>query len=356
MVGRLPFLAHALAVATTLAVLAPTAGADGYLWLGSEYQGEGNIYRFNLATGAIDKVVAHAGPDHWNNCAIANGSLYLGNPASQLFNKHDAYTGDLVTPGTYNVSLLGHKEDGCYAEGSLWRAAYNGYVHRLTTAGVQETTFTATSGLVGIEFRNGEFWATNYSQGLIGRLTRGTTNWTFVASTWEVGFVPSGDLGALAYDAQSENLYMTTSTNRLYRITTNAGTARAILVVDLSTVGYPGGGLPDGMGWVPLSSVGVEPRLPRSGAIELGAPTPNPAREDVSFEVRLARPGQARAGIYDLSGRALRKWDLPGLGAGQSRFHWDLRKADGTRVPPGRYFVRLEAHGETAVRAFSRVQ
>jgi len=131
----------------------PAAHADGYLWLGAEFQGEGNIYRFNLATGMIDLVQAHAGTDHWNNMATDGTSLYLGHPTSDTLNRCDAYTGALVSPGAYSSTLSGHKEDGAFGDGSLWRVTYSGtgVLHRTTTAGVAESTFTMASnpGFVG---------------------------------------------------------------------------------------------------------------------------------------------------------------------------------------------------------------
>lgn len=69
------------------------------------------------------------------------------------------------------------------------------------------------------------------------------------------------------------------------------------------------------------------------------------------FEVRLAEPTAAHVGIYDVSGRALRTWDLPGLGAGTSRFMWSFRGPDGGVVPAGVYFVRVStAEGDVSGR------
>lgn len=331
--------------------------AAGYLWLGAEFSGEGNIYRFNLQTNTIDKVMAHAGSDHWNNVTSDGTYLYLGHPTTQTFNRHDAYTGDLVATGTHSASLGGHKEDGAFFEGSLWRMTYSGSaLHRMTTAGVLETTLTAPSALVGLEFVNGQGYATNYSSGTIGRLTRDGTTWGFVPAVWRAGFAPSGGLGGLAYDPGSGTLYMATESN-LYRIEIAQDTAKAILVVSLPSVGYPSGGLPDGMCWVALEGTSsVEPPSARGAAIELGAPWPSPARDGVWFDVNLSASGPVHVGIYDLAGRRQRAWDLPQFGAGRSRFHWDLKGRDGTPVPPGQYFIRLEAQGQRAVRSFTRLE
>jgi hypothetical protein len=359
---NIPRLRAALLAALAIAAAAPhPAHADGYLWLGSEFQGEGNIYRFNLATGMIDLVQGHAGTDHWNNVATDGTSLYLGHPTSDTLNRHDAYSGALVSAGAYSTTLAGHKEDGAFADGSLWRVAFSGtsVLHRTTTAGVAESTFTMSSnpGFVGLEFVADTLFATTYSTRDIGTLERATaTTLNFVVRPWATGQEPPFNFGALAYDERDDVLYMATASDRLYRVTFSGGQAFSELVVDLSTVGYPSGGLVDGMGWVAPEAVGVpETRAPRGAPVELAAPWPNPARDVVWFEIRVAEPTAARVGIYDISGRALRTWDLPGLGAGTSRFMWNFR-ADGGVVPPGIYFVRVSTAGGEVSRRVVRVE
>ncbi len=357
-----PLLVPVLLGSLSIVAAPRPAHAGGYLWLGAEFQGEGNIYRFNLATGMVDMVQAHAGTDHWNNMATDGASLYLGHPLSNTLNRHDAYSGALVSPGTYSTTLAGHKEDGAFGDGSLWRVTYSGTIvlHRTTTAGVAESTFTMTSnpGLVGLEFVADTLFATTYNTRDIGTLQRVTaTTLSFVARPWAAGEEPPFDHGALAYDAQDDVLYMATTSDRLYRVTFSGGQAFSELVVDLSTVGYPAGGLVDGMGWVAPVGLGVpEAGSPHGGALELGAPWPNPARDAVSFEIRLAEPTAARVGIYDVAGRALRTWDLPGLGAGASRFMWNFRGPDGAVVPAGIYFVRVSTAGGEVSRRVVRVE
>jgi hypothetical protein len=230
--------------------LAPApAHAGGYLWLGAEYQGEGNIYRFNLATGMIDMVQAHAGVDHWNNMATGGGSLYLGHPTTDVLNRHDAMTGALISPGSYSTTLAGHKEDGAFHDGSLWRIAFSGasVLHRTTTAGVAETTFTGSNpGFVGIEFVGDTMFATAYGARTIGTLHRvSATQVTYNVRPWATGQQPAASHGALAWDADAESLYMSTNSDHLYRVWFDGGEAYSELVSDLSTVGYPAGGLVD---------------------------------------------------------------------------------------------------------------
>jgi len=323
------------------------AGAAGYLWLGAEYHGEGNVYRYNIGTGMVDKVSAFAGTDHWNNMATDGTYLYLGHPTSGTMNRHDAITGDFISPGGYSSTLDGHKEDGAFWDGSLWRITYSGntVLHRMTTAGVAETTFTMPSnlGFVGIEFVDDTIYATRYNGHEIGTLQRvSATTLAFIPIPWAQDQEPSYQFAALAYDADAGDLYMATASSRLFRLTFVAGEAYAEEIVDLGTVGYPTGALPDGMGWVSGGTVDVPgPHGDGEVGLELAAPWPNPARESVWFELRLPRPAATHVGVYDVSGRALRTWNLPGLGAGASRFMWDFRAADGARVPAGLYFVRI---------------
>jgi hypothetical protein len=74
---------------------------------------------------------------------------------------------------------------------------------------------------------------------------------------------------------------------------------------------------------------------------------PNPAREASTLRFRIAADGDARIALYDARGRRLREWDRPALAAGAHHVTWDGRDAAGRDVPPGLYFARLFAGGET---------
>jgi hypothetical protein len=95
---------------STLALPQP-AHAGGYLWLGSEYQGAGTIYRYDIADGVVDLSVSPAlpgGATHWNNMATDGATLYLGNPTTQYLGFADPYTGVVGSSTTYSVALAGH--------------------------------------------------------------------------------------------------------------------------------------------------------------------------------------------------------------------------------------------------------
>lgn len=356
----LPAIVHALQFALMLILIASPVLAGGFLWMGSEYQGEGNIYRFNLQTMAIDMVQSPAGASgHWNNAATGGGYVYFGSPTSDRMDRRDAYTGALLQTFTHSPSLSGHKEDGAFHDNSLWRMTYSGGdLHRLSVTGVRETLFSVTTGLVGIEFVRGQPIASSYPSSRVGRLNRtGPTSFSFVSWPWGANAAPTGTLAGLAYDAQSEILYLQTSAPRLYRIDVANDSAYATSVALLTETGFPSGGLADGLGWVPPSEL-LEVPNGNTGTIELrlGSPSPNPARETVSFELQLARAQMTRIDVLDVAGRRWRSWNLPGLGAGTSRFQWALRGDDGRLAPSGRYLVRVTAGGEARAAAFSIVR
>lgn len=68
---------------------------------------------------------------------------------------------------------------------------------------------------------------------------------------------------------------------------------------------------------------------------------PNPV--SASTTIRFAMPGPMafRFGIYDVSGRLVRRVSATPNAAGIGQFVWDLTAADGSRVGAGVYFARL---------------
>jgi hypothetical protein len=223
---------------------------------------------------------------------------------------------------------------------------------------VAETTFTANpTGLVGIEFVGTTLFAANYADGTFGRLLRsGPTAFTYTPMPWK-GTPPLGSLSALAWDKQADSLYLTTSASLLYTITVEPDGARAQLSANLMAAGYPSGGLADGMGWVaPEQPTGITPPDTDVPTLQLGEPTPNPAREGVWFDVTPIRTMPVDIGIYDSSGRRMRAWMLPALSPGRSRFMWDFRDARGARAPAGVYFIRVRSGSMTLSRQFTHVE
>jgi hypothetical protein len=106
----------------------------------------------------------------------------------------------------------------------------------------------------------------------------------------------------------------------------------------------PGAGLePEpGNGWPPAASMAAPRLLPI-------APSPLAGSAWICFELPAA--AAIRLGIYDATGRQVRRLaeGLP-CAAGRSGLRWDARRADGSRLPGGVYFLRLVASEATATR------
>jgi uncharacterized membrane protein len=71
--------------------------------------------------------------------------------------------------------------------------------------------------------------------------------------------------------------------------------------------------------------------------------SPNPAHGPIGVEFTMPRPGPARLQIVDLAGRAVATLHDGPAAAGATRMLWDGRAADGRLVPPGLYFLHLQA-------------
>ena len=85
----------------------------------------------------------------------------------------------------------------------------------------------------------------------------------------------------------------------------------------------------------------------------LDAPQPNPFRESSAVTLHLARAGEARLEVYDVSGRRVAElMNGKRVAAGTYRLNWEGRDDQGARVAPGMYFIRLTApDGETTRKA-----
>jgi len=77
---------------------------------------------------------------------------------------------------------------------------------------------------------------------------------------------------------------------------------------------------------------------------------PNPFNPSTNVMFELARSGQARVDVYDVSGRLVRTLVDGFVGAGEQSIVWDGRDRHGSTTASGLYFVRMRAAGvdETA--------
>ena len=88
----------------------------------------------------------------------------------------------------------------------------------------------------------------------------------------------------------------------------------------------------------------------------LFAPTPNPARQAVTFRFGLAEPQKVRLTVYDVGGRRVAVPMNGALDAGPHQVIWPRALRGGRRAPAGLYFVRLETEAEVFTRRFILVR
>jgi hypothetical protein len=103
------------------------------------------------------------------------------------------------------------------------------------------------------------------------------------------------------------------------------------------------------IGWLPPTTDAPDGGTP-AGVTLLQANTPNPFKRSTSIRFELPREGRAVLGVYDLSGRLVRRLLEAHLPAGNHVTLWDGTDADGRKVPSGVYFSRLRVGGEIQSR------
>lgn len=72
---------------------------------------------------------------------------------------------------------------------------------------------------------------------------------------------------------------------------------------------------------------------------------PNPFRTATTLEMQLARRADAKLVVVDTSGRRVHEWSRT-LPAGHAAVSWDGRNAEGSSLPAGVYFYRLEIEND----------
>ncbi len=91
-----------------------------------------------------------------------------------------------------------------------------------------------------------------------------------------------------------------------------------------------------------------------SSRVMLGRPVPNPTSGLLSYALTLPRAGKVRVGVYDLSGRLIRRLIDRELDSGRHLFQWDARGESVLRS--GVYVLRLESDGVEESRKFTFVR
>ncbi len=80
---------------------------------------------------------------------------------------------------------------------------------------------------------------------------------------------------------------------------------------------------------------------------------PNPSGGETHLILVLPEPSPVRADLVDISGRLVRRLWHGELPAGSNRLDWDGRGQDGTRLPAGRYWARIETGGQILRRSLT---
>ncbi len=83
--------------------------------------------------------------------------------------------------------------------------------------------------------------------------------------------------------------------------------------------------------------------------VRLDQNEPNPFGPETRIRYALAQSSPVHLSVFDAAGRQVRLLAHTGQAAGEYQIRWDGRDDAGDRVPPGVYFYRLQADGQTAV-------
>lgn len=134
----------------------------------------------------------------------------------------------------------------------------------------------------------------------------------------------------------------------------SAPTTQGTYTVDRRSPAYPDQN-PCGE-WIGSRRVGCPPAdvdapLQGKDLAMLGAPMPNPAREQAACVIRLPRPAEVTLRLVDPAGRIVRTLFAGTLPAGESQIPIRLAGSDGRSLPSGAYAIHLAAAGRTEARS-----
>jgi glucose/arabinose dehydrogenase len=90
--------------------------------------------------------------------------------------------------------------------------------------------------------------------------------------------------------------------------------------------------------------------------VSFDAPYPSPARGGARFSYALSRDADVRLELFDLAGRAVRRFVPARQGAGSHAIAWDGRTDQGLAAPAGVYVARLSAGGTVLTQRFPMVR
>src|SRR5262249_5847352 len=105
-----------------------------------------------------------------------------------------------------------------------------------------------------------------------------------------------------------------------------------------------GGPLPDSLPPGPITF--GQPKYP--AALTLSA-APNPSSSEIVLRFGMPAPMPFSLGIYDVSGRLVRRVEAIPTASGSGSFRWNLADANGARVGVGLYFAKPTTTGSRSV-------
>lgn len=103
------------------------------------------------------------------------------------------------------------------------------------------------------------------------------------------------------------------------------------------------------------STVGKRPSATATGVV-LHRNHPNPFGSSTSIRFELPSAGRVTLGVYSIRGRRIVQLVDGILPAGQHTLQWDARDHDGSRLPAGVYFLRLETPEGSDARRITVLQ
>jgi hypothetical protein len=167
-------------------------------------------------------------------------------------------------------------------------------------------------------------------------ITGGAGRFTLTGGTAPITLAGVGETYTVQFDdagATRDSLYEATLTFQSGDAPLPGATALPDLQVTLQAKLTPG------------STTGTDaPSLPAT--TRLYAPAPNPLRGASTLRFDLARAGDVRLEVFDLSGRRVTTLAAGAYGAGRYHVRWDGQDDRGGRAGAGLYFVRLTGAGD----------
>jgi hypothetical protein len=260
--------------------------ADGYLWLSGAGMGVASIYRYNLRTAQIDRVVSpadFAGIDpssDYNHLAFDGTYLYIGAYDQLLLARAHPYTGAILSVGAYrNCACLVQGRflmDGAFGRSMLWRAAPQDvfpahgmvFAHdgegEILEAYIASGFGVSAGNVVGLEWVGANLYGTTRHAFLRFALMENQPFFEF--TEYQLRGIPADhELGGLALDASDGHLYLASASRRsgeavLWRLQVDDHNATAVAtrVAPLTDVGYPAWRFPTALGWVPAQAGDVD--------------------------------------------------------------------------------------------------